>query len=225
MLKKLLIPFFVISVAAVASNGCSSSSTPAKDGGAGKGTAGAGGGTAGAGGGTAGADAGTAGTAGADAGTAGAAGADAGTAGADAATTDAGTAGADAATIDAGTAGVDGATSGLTLTALEAECVGPTGKVTAANSATPYAPEDFCKVYLAVCGTTTFDGALTETDCVATYTSWATKKVTGMPTVGVQNCTSYHLCNAYNGGIAGATTVHCPHAAATASSAICAPAN
>jgi hypothetical protein len=34
----------------------------------------------------------------------------------------------------------------------------------------------------------------------------------GMATVGVQNCTSYHLCNANAGGAA----THCKHAAATA---------
>jgi hypothetical protein len=35
-------------------------------------------------------------------------------------------------------------------------------------------------------------------------------KVSGMATVGVQNCTSYHLCNA-NAGI---PEVHCVHASA-----------
>jgi hypothetical protein len=225
MLKKLLIPFFVISVAAVASNGCGSSSTPAKDGGAGAGTAGKG--TAGAGGGTAGAGTAGAGTAGAtvDAGTAGA-GTDAGTAGAgtDAGTagacTDAGTAGA---STDSGTDSASDATDGggaPNVAALKLEC--PT-KITAANAATPFTAEDFCALYADACGTMTFTGALTSADCVATYNSWSTKKIMGAPTVGVQNCVSYHVCNAESSATAPAT--HCPHAAATASPVVCTPAN
>ncbi len=87
------------------------------------------------------------------------------------------------------------------------------------NDATPYSPDDFCALYASVCGADTFTGMLTPADCVATYTSWANKKVTGMATVGVQNCTSYHVCNAEQGGAN--VTTHCPHAAATA---VCVPA-
>jgi hypothetical protein len=223
MLKKLLIPFFVISVAAVASNGCGSSSTPAKDGGAGAGTAGKG--TAGAGGGTAGAGTAGAGTAGAtvDAGTAGAgtagAGTDAGTAGAG---TDAGTAGATV--TDSGTDSSSDATEGggaPNVAALKLEC--PT-KIAATTSATPFTAEDFCALYADACGAMTFTGALTSADCVATYTAWASKKVSGMATVGVQNCVSYHVCNAELPAVGSATT-HCPHAAASASPVVCTPAN
>jgi hypothetical protein len=213
MLKKILIPFFVISVAAVAANGCGSSSSPAKDGGAGagtagKGTAGAGGGTAGTGTAGAGTDAGTAGAT-VDAGTAGAT-ADAGTAGA---TADAGTAGATV--TDSGTDSTTDATEGgaTTIAALELECP---AKVSAANTATPFTAQDFCNLYASVCGTTTFVGALTPADCVATYEGWATKKIAADPTHAEQSCVSYHLCNATTMS----TTVHCPHAAGET---LCAP--
>ena len=61
-----------------------------------------------------------------------------------------------------------------------------------------FTAEEFCEVYMDVCGTTTFTGMLTAADCATTYASWSTKKVMGMATVGEQNCTSYHVCNAYN---------------------------
>jgi hypothetical protein len=229
MLKKLLIPFFVISVAAVASNGCGSSSNTSGTAGKG-GTAGAGGGTAGAGtagSGTAGsgtAGAGTAGSGTAGAGTAGSGSAGA-AAGTDGGSAGAGTAGADGGSAGAGTAGTDGGSdasdSGApNVAALKLEC--PT-KITAANAATPFTADEFCALYADACGSMTFTGALTSADCVATYNSWATKKIMGSPTVGVQNCVSYHVCNAESSATAPAT--HCPHAAATASPMVCTPAN
>ncbi len=233
MLKKLLIPFFVISVAAVASNGCGSSS--GGGGTAGKaGTAGAGGGTAGAG--TAGsgtAGSGTAGSGTAGSGTAGSGTAGSGTAGAAAGTdggsagagTDAGTAGAgtDAGTAGAGTdGGSDASDSGGAPNVASLEAVDCPAKRTAMNAATPFSATDFCaNLDENVCGAQTFTDALTADDCVAMYTAWASKKVNGQPTVGVQNCTSYHLCNA----VTMSAATHCPHAAATVASATCNPAN
>ena len=161
--------------------GCSSSSPN------GTGTGGKGGGTAG------GAAGGTAGMAG---GTAGAAGGTAGAAG--------GTAGSGS---DAG-AGSDGGgmdTGARSITVLKAECLTKTS-----SAATAFSAADFCALYQNVCGGTIFTGMLTEANCVAMYTGWASKKVNGMPAVAVQSCTTYHLCNANAGGLA----THCPHAAA-----------
>ncbi|HEX4406989.1 MAG TPA: hypothetical protein VH560_19255 [Polyangia bacterium] len=195
MLKKLLIPFFVISVAAVASNGCGSSGGTAGKGGAGGGTAGAGGGTAGAG--TAGAGTAGAGTAGA--GTAGA-GTDAGTAGAG---TDAGTAGA---TVDAGTAGADGGGADMSTDAdVTASCtVSTDAPTTAVLSA-----EAFCANVVAECTATTAGMAVpatyTMSSCMATY---------GAKSAASMHCQSYHLCWGVEGKGAGPKdpTTHCAHA-------------
>jgi PPE-repeat protein len=233
MLKKFLVPCFIF--AASVAIGCGSSS-PSTTGTAGKGgTAGTGGGTAGtgtAGTGTAGtgtAGAGTAGAGTAGAGTAGAGTAGAGTAGAG--TAGAGTAGAG--TAGAGTAGAAGGHDGgagagtagagvdagvdtgggSTVAASKLLCP---AKVTAANNAIPYSAADFCMLYKDVCGTTTFTGMLTDANCIEMYNSYATKHIAGG--TGLQNCVSYHLCNANAGGL----TTHCPHAAAMGA---CAPAN
>ncbi|HVR04125.1 MAG TPA: hypothetical protein VMT47_18455 [Polyangia bacterium] len=214
MLKKLAIPCFLFATSVVI--GCSSSSpngtgTGGKGGGtaggAAGGTAGMAGGTAGAAGGTAGAAGGAAGaaggTAGAAGGTAGAAGGTAGAAG--------GTAGAAGGTAGSGSdagAGSDGGgmdTGARSITVLKAECLTKTS-----SAATAFSAADFCALYQNVCGGTIFTGMLTEANCVAMYTGWASKKVNGMPAVAVQSCTTYHLCNANAGGLA----THCPHAAA-----------
>ena len=89
---------------------------------------------------------------------------------------------------------------------------GPCGpaKITAMNAATPFSTADFCALYASVCGAENFAGGLTPADCETTYASWASMKISGSTTVGVQNCTSYHLCNAN----AGMPALHCQHAAA-----------
>ncbi|HEY2730893.1 MAG TPA: hypothetical protein VGK52_13210, partial [Polyangia bacterium] len=208
-MNKLLIPSLIF--AASVAIGCSSSSSTPKDaGGAGSGggTAGSGGGTAGSAGGTAGSAGGTAGSAGGTAGSAGStAGSDGGTAGADG-----GSAGADGGGTDAtGAAGSGsdggGADSAANIAALKLECP---AKITAMNAATPFSAADFCALYANVCGSQNFSGGLTAADCETMYTSWASMKVSGMATVGVQNCTSYHLCNAN----LSMPELHCQHAAA-----------
>jgi hypothetical protein len=216
MLKKLLIPAFAFTVAVV---GCSSSSTPSSDGGAGKtgsagstagstgsagstaGTTGTAGATAGSTG-TAGATAGTTGTAGATAGstgTAGAAGSTAGstgTAGTDggaAAGHDGGTAGTDgggAAGSDGGAAGSDGGTA-LPI------CTSNTGDSAAMSAA------DYCAILLATCGTG-HAGDATQEACVTKYTA---------ATAAQKMCRSYHVCNAKKSTTAGDITAHCGHAA------------
>jgi hypothetical protein len=208
MLKQLVIPFFVLSIAAV---GCGSSSSGTPDGSAGHvgtaGTTGTAGATAGTTG-TAGATAGTTGTAGATAGTTGTAGATAGTTGtagtgADAA---AGT-GADAAAgtgVDAGHDAVidSGADTGSSTATAEALCP---AKRTATNAAVPYSAADFCAAYLDICSANL--GAITAANCEATYTAFAGKTITAGGT-DLQSCVSYHLCNAQTMD----KGTHCPHA-------------
>ena len=235
MLKKLLISCFVFTTAiAVGYGGCGGGSSSTGKAGSGGGTAGGTAGTTAAG--TAGTTAaGTAGTT--AAGTAGttAAGTAGTTAAGTAGTTAAGTAGAGGGTAGAGggTAGAGGGTAGAggaggkagaggagggqggagganNLNAIKGMC---TQKRMDMNAATPFTASDFCALYADVCGAMTFAGVLTPADCETTYTSWATKKIVGSPTVGVQNCTSYHLCNANQPGGA---TGHCPHATALA---------
>src|SRR5204863_373493 len=87
----------------------------------------------------------------------------------------------------------------ITIAALKLMCP---AKMAAANSATPFTAEEFCALFKDVCGGANMNG-ITEGNCVATYTGWATKKVMGMPAVAVQSCTSYHLCNAGGGGQGG----------------------
>jgi hypothetical protein len=209
MLKKLLIPFFVISVAAVATNGCGSSSggggTAGKTGTAGAG--GAGGGTAGTGtAGTGTAGSGTAG-AGTDAGTAGA-GTDAGTAGAG---TDAGTAGAG---TDAGTAGAgtDSGTDTSTDSGSDASTLPACTSGTATSA--PLSPADFCANLIAKCGAVDSPAGahpipatyMTMAECMTTYTA---------NTTTVKTCQSYHLCWGVEGvqNTTGADpATHCQHA-------------
>ena len=188
MLKKLLIPFFVISVAAVATNGCGSSS--GGGGTAGKtGTAGAGGGTAGTG---------TAGTGTAGSGTAGA-GTDAGTAGAG---TDAGTAGA----------GTDSGTDTSTDSGSDASTLPACTSGTATSA--PLSPADFCANLIAKCGAVDSPAGahpipatyMTMAECMTTYTA---------NTTTVKTCQSYHLCWGVEGvqNTTGADpATHCQHA-------------
>jgi hypothetical protein len=212
MLKKLLIPAFVFTVAVV---GCSSSSTPSSDGGAGKtGTAGSTAGTTG----SAGSTAGTTGTAGATAGTTGTAGATAGTtgtAGATAGTT--GTAGSDGGAVaghDGGTAGSDGGgaagsdgggvagSDGGGAAGSDGGTAIPTCTSTTGESAAMSA-ENFCKIFLATCGTAT-TGYTTTAECMTAYTASVAKP-------NLHMCVSYHLCNAVaNTGTM--RTTHCGHA-------------
>jgi hypothetical protein len=227
MLKKLLIPCLLFAAAVAVgcsdSNKTSSNNNTAGSGGshagsggsaAGSGgsTAGSGGSAAGSGGSTAGSGGSAAGSGGSTAGsggsTAGSGGSTAGSGGSTAGSggTSDGGAGAGAAGSDGGTAGSDGGST-INLTSLEGMCA---AKRSAAESATPYTAAEFCAVYMDVCGSKTFTGMLTAATCQATYDGWATKKVTPAPMEGVQNCVSYHLCNAY--GIPDPTD-HCPHAA------------
>jgi hypothetical protein len=206
MLKKLLIPAFAFTVAVV---GCSSSSTPSKDGGAGStGTAGSTAGSTGTAGstagttGTAGATAGTTGTAGATAGSTGTAGATAGTTGT--AGTDGGAAGS-AAGHDGGAAGTDGGAAGTDgggAAGSDGGTVIPACTSTS-DTSTAMTAETFCKIFLADCGTT-HAGYATMTDCMSAYTASAALPKRHM-------CISYHLCNAASMTGEG-RAAHCGHA-------------
>jgi hypothetical protein len=217
MLKKLLIPAFVFTVAAI---GCSSSSNTTKDGGAGStGAAGSTAGTTGA----AGSTAGTTGAAGSTAGTTGAAGSTAGTTGTAGAAGSAAGAGGSAAGAGGSAAGAGGSTAGHDggaagsaggTTGTDGGAAGNNGNdgggvpactsTSATSEAMPAAK--FCTILLADCGATHV-GYTTQAECEATYTALGVAKPT------TQKCTSYHLCNAA-GSTGGDRTTHCGHATA-----------
>jgi hypothetical protein len=176
---------------------------PAPDASAAGAQGGGGGGDAGASAGSSGAASGDAGSGGAGAGGAGAGGAGSGGAGAGGA----GAGGDTGATGSAGASGGAGGAPPVDVSALKAECA---SKVQAANAAPPYTADEFCALYMNICGGQSFAGALTAESCVATYDSWAGKGVMSNPTAKVQSCVSYHICNANFGSAA----VHCQHAAA-----------
>jgi len=72
-----------------------------------------------------------------------------------------------------------------------------------------FTAEQFCSLFIAVCGPLASDPALKAmASCVSTYSSWSSAaSYEGMH--GEQGCRSYHLCNAVNTNY---LTVHCPHA-------------
>jgi hypothetical protein len=197
MLKKLAVPFLVLSLAAF---GCSSSSTTTTDGGKGGSGGGAGGGAGGAtdggtgghggGGGAGGAGGGQGGAGGGQGGAGGHGGAGGGTGGGAGGATDGGTGGAGGAT--------DGSTDGVNVAAA---CTGKTDA-----NATPFTADQFCAIFEQVCANVP-GITITPSDCVATYNGFNSTPEDG-GAHGQQGCRSYHLCNAFNVG----AMPHCYHA-------------
>jgi len=72
-----------------------------------------------------------------------------------------------------------------------------------------FTAEQFCSLFIAVCGPMARDPSLKVMgSCMTTYDSWSSgASFEGMH--GQQGCRSYHLCNAVNTNY---LTVHCPHA-------------
>jgi hypothetical protein len=205
MLKKLAVPFLVLSLAAF---GCSSSSSNpdggkggsgggAGSGGAGGGGAGGHGGAGGAGGGQGGAGGGQGGAGGGQGGAGGHGGA--GGAGGAGGTTDGGTGGS---TTDGATGGTGGSTDGSTDGVnVAAACTGKTDM-----NATPFTADQFCAIFEQLCASVP-GITITPSNCVATYNGFNSTPEDG-GAHGQQGCRSYHLCNAFNVGI----TPHCYHA-------------
>jgi hypothetical protein len=72
--------------------------------------------------------------------------------------------------------------------------------------------EDFCRIFLATCGTA-HTGYADMGACVTTYSG---------NTATLQKCQSYHLCNAESAS--GATrTTHCGHAGTDPGNGVCTP--
>jgi hypothetical protein len=207
MLRKLAVPFLMLSLAAF---GCGSSSSSNTDGGKG-GSGGSSGGAGGAAGGKGGAAGGSA-TGGAT-GSGGAAGGGAGGAkgGAGGGATDSGAGGAstDGGGSDTST-GSDAASDGNTIAAQAmAKCLGPDGSASAMemdNNGTPFSTEEFCALFEQVCGAVA-GVTITPANCTAYYNGLSSSPDAGEAN-GAKGCRSYHLCNAARVGV----MPHCYHA-------------
>jgi len=114
----------------------------------------------------------------------------------------------DVAFVDACSAGSGGADDAGSSAAAAARAMCNLDGCKASNDATMFTPEQFCALFIEVCGALTNDANLKSMEsCQATYSGWSTAAYASSMH-GQQGCRSYHLCNATRSGPA----VHCPHA-------------
>jgi hypothetical protein len=196
MLKKLAVPFFVLSLAAFNGVACSDNGGTKVD--AGTGGRGTGGSATGGSGGS-----GTGGSGGSATGGTGGSATDAGGDRPDGATTETG--GGDSSTTEGG----GGETAAI-----------PTCTTTTAptDTTTPMTATTFCQIFLPTCGTA-LAGHGTQAACEASY-------MAAPDTVAARKCRSYHVCNARSFAMMTPSMptpqmTHCTHAAALSTQTVC----